>query len=96
MTAKEYILKVLSLIKKDRSMAEGLHKLVESNNLDKETIAAIVNILRTAIEETTDKQSQQKLTKAADVIQSLHDVEKKDQKKEEADLQELEDMFKDL
>jgi len=77
-------------------MAEGLQKLIESNNLNKETITAIVNILRTAIEETTDKQSQQKLTKAADVIQSLHSAEDKERKQEKLDLEELEGMFKDL
>lgn len=96
MTAKEYIHKVLSLIKNDRPMAEGLQKLVESNNLNKETITAIVNILRTAVNETVDQQSQHKLTKAADAIQSLHNAEDKQRKQEKLDLEELEDMFKDL
>lgn len=96
MTAKEYILKVLSLIKKDRPMAEGLQKLVESNNLNKETINAVLTILRTAVNETVDKQSQKKLTKAVDIVQSLHDAEVKEQEQDKLDVQELEAMFKDL
>jgi len=96
MTAKEYILKVLSLIKKDRPMAEGLQKLVESNNLNKETISSVLTILRTAVNETMNQESQKKLTKAADAIQSLHDAEAKEQKQDNLDVQELEAMFKDL
>lgn len=96
MTKKDYILKALRLLQNDRAMAPGLYTLVQSNTLSPKVLDALLDILRTAITESQQANTQEKLQQVHSVVQTIKQQEAHDRQDEQTDLAELEQLFQNM
>lgn len=90
MTRKEYLIKVLSFLEKDRPVATGLKILIQEDVLETETLDTIQKILDDAIEKTKNEKEKKKLQTLRNQLTYIQEQEAKEKKIEEADLTILE------
>lgn len=96
MDKKEYVLKVLDSLKDTWALAPGLHLLVENNVFGEQTMDALIEIFRAAIDTVYDEDQKQALQKSLDIAHKIKDLEVSDAQQDAKDLADLENMFKDL
>ncbi len=96
MTRKEYLLKVLSFLEKDRPVATGLKILIQEDALDTETLDTIQKILDDAIAKTKDQKEKNRLLKIRSHLDTLQQREQEERAMEEQDLLNLESELENL
>jgi hypothetical protein len=89
MSKKDYILKLLDLLKNTWPMASGLRILVEGNALDDNSIDGLISIVENAIDSVENELSKEKLEKSKDFLQKLKKAEMASQGKDEQELNNL-------
>lgn len=93
MTKKEYIINVLEKLQDSRELAPGLLILVQSGDLDDDTIDALTDIFKKAIKTVSDKVKRDELQAWIDKLQAIKQAELDEKEKEAAELQEMEELF---
>lgn len=93
MDKRQYVLKVLSVMKDTRPIAEGLSYLVEKNDFDDKILDVLVQVLQYSIQQTTNIIEKEKLEKAQDMFQKIRQAETEQNKIDQQDTQKLEQMI---
>jgi len=93
MPKKDYVLKLLDLLKDTWPMASGLKILVEGNALDDKSIDGLISIIENAIDSVEDELNKEKLEKSKQFLQKLKETETASQDKEVQDLSNLDLML---
>lgn len=93
MDKKQYVLKVLSIMKDMRPIAEGLSYLVEKNSFDDKILGVLVGILQQSIQQATSDIEKEKLGKAKDIFQKIQQSEADQNKLDQEDITKLEEMI---
>ena len=96
MTKKDYILKMLELIKDIFPPAQDLKVLVEGDVVSDEMIDTLVAMLKEVRESITVEAEKAKLDKSIEFMTQLKSAEAADHIKDEQKLRELEEMFKSI
>ena len=96
MTKKEYILKMLDMIKDIFPPAQDLKVLVEGDVVSDQMIDTLVAMLKEVREAITDEIQKAKLDKSIEFMNKLKAVEEAEHVKDEQKLKELEDIFKNI
>lgn len=96
MTKKEYILKMLDLIKDIFPPAKDFKVLVEGDVVGDEMIDTLVAMLKEVRASITDLAQQEKLDKSVDFLEKLKQVEVAEHAKDTERLKELEELFKTI
>jgi len=89
MSKKDYILKLLDLLKDTWPMAEGIRILVEGNVLDDKSIDGLISIIENAINSVDNELSKEKLEKSKEFLQKLKQAELASQGKDTQELNNL-------
>ena len=93
MSKKDYILKLLDLLKDTWPMAGGLRILVEGNALDDQSIDGLISIVENAINSVDDELDKEKLEKSKTFLQKLKETELQSQQQDEKDIQQLNELL---
>ena len=93
MSKKDYILKLLDLLKDTWPMAEGIRILVEGNVLDDKSIDGLISIIENAINSVDNELSKEKLEKSKEFLQKLKETELQSQQQDEKDIQQLNELL---
>lgn len=96
MDKKQYVLKVLAVMKDIRPIAEGLSYLIEKNAFDNTILDVLVSILQYSIKGATSQIEKEKLGKANEIFQKLKSAEQQQHKIDEQDIQQLEKMINEM
>ena len=96
MSKKDYILKLLDLLKEIREPAIGLKLLVESNDMDSNTIDQLYNTLSTAVHNVVSWTQKEKLQKWVEFLEKLKTIEESNRKQDEKDLESLDTLLKNI
>lgn len=96
MTKKDYILKMLDLIKDIFPPAQDLKVLVEWDVVSDQMIDTLVTMLKEVRETITDIAQQEKLDKSIAFMNKLKATEAAEHTKDEQKLKELEDLFQSI
>jgi len=94
MDKKQYVLKVLSVMKDSRPIAEGLSYLIEKNAFDDKILDVLVKILQYSIQKATSDIEKEKLGKANEMFQKIKQAESDQHKVDQQDTEKLEQMIK--
>ena len=93
MDKKQYVLKILSVMKDSRPIAEGLSYLVEKNSFDDNILGILVKILQYSIEKADSEIEKEKLGKAQEIFQKIKQSEIEQNKIDQQDIAKLEEMI---
>jgi len=93
MDKKQYVLKILSVMKDSRPIAEGLSYLVEKNSFDDNILDILVKILQYSIEKADSEIEKEKLGKAQEIFQKIKQSEIEQNKIDQQDIAKLEEMI---
>jgi hypothetical protein len=96
MTKKDYILRMLDMIKDIFPPAQDLSVLVEGNVVSDEMIDTLVAMLKEVREAITVEAEKAKLDKSIEFMTQLKAAEGAEHIKDEEKLKELENMFKSI
>ena len=96
MSKKDYVLKVLSVMKDTRPIAEGLSYLIEKNTLDDTVLDVLIKILQYSLDKVTDEIEKEKLSKVQTIFEKLKESEKAQQQLDNQDIKKLDDMISTL
>ncbi len=96
MTKKEYILKMLDLIKDIFPLAADIKVLVEWDVVSDELIDTLTDMLKEVRESITDIAEKEKLQKSADFLSQLKVTELEGQKKDAERIKQLEELFNSI
>lgn len=96
MNKQEYILKVLDALQDTRPLAPGLRLLVTNHVFNDQTLDALIEIFRAAIDTVYDQDQKEALQKSLDIAHKIKQVEQEALQQDTQDLADLENMFKDL
>lgn len=96
MNKKDYVLKVLSIMKDSRPIAEGLSYLIEKNTFDETILDVLIKILQYSLQKVSSENEKEKLIKAQSIFEKIKQSEKAQQQIDEKDIQNLEDMITTL
>ncbi len=96
MDKKNYVLKVLNVLKDDRKVAEWLIVLIERNKLDNDVIDAILLILQGAIKQTQDKATKEKLNESQSILRDIKEMEAIEREKNDKEILDLEKKIENL
>jgi hypothetical protein len=96
MTKKDYILKMLDMIKDIFPPALDFKVLVEGDVVSDEMIDTLVAMLKEVREAITDEANKAKIDKSIEFMGKLKAVEAAEHMKDEQKLQELEEIFKSI
>ncbi len=94
MDKKQYVLKVLSMMKDSRPIAEGLSYLIDKNAFDDKILDVLVKILQYSIQKATSDIEKEKLGKANEMFQKIKQAESDQHKVDQQDTEKLEQMIK--
>ena len=94
MDKKQYVLKVLSMMKDSRPIAEGLSYLIDKNAFDDKILDFLVKILQYSIQKATSDIEKEKLGKANEMFQKIKQAESDQHKVDQQDTEKLEQMIK--
>ena len=96
MTKKQYILKMLDMIKDIFPPAQDFKVLVEGDVVSDEMIDTLVAMLKEVREAITDEANKTKIDKSIEFMDKLKAVEAAEHTKDEQKLRELEEIFKSI
>lgn len=96
MSKKDYVLKVLSVMKDTWPIAEWLSYLVGKNALDDTVLEVLVKILQYSLDKATDEIEKEKLLKAQNIFNKLKESEKAQQQLDDQDIKKLDELISTL
>jgi len=86
MSKKDYILKLLDLLKDTWPMAGGIRILVEGNALDDKSIDGLISIIENTVDSVEDNLSKERLQKSKDCLKKLKETELASQGEDNKDI----------
>lgn len=96
MDKKQYVLKVLSVMKDSWPIANGLSYLIEKNAFDATTLDVLLKILQYSLTWASSEIEKEKLNKANEIFQKIQQSESDQKIIDQKDIEQLEDMIKNL
>jgi len=93
MDKKDYVLRVLAVMKDTRPIAEGLSYLITKNTFNDKTIDVLVNILQYSIHQASNEIEKEKLVQASEIFQKIKQSELHQNKIDQEDITKLEKMI---
>ena len=96
MSKKDYVIKLLDALVWKRTLARGLKILIEWNLLDDEWINWLIDILNKSIDQINDIDLKSQLTKSQDFLERLKGIELMNRKKEDNEIEELDQLLQNI
>ncbi len=96
MSKKEYILKLFESLGKNWEAAKGLKILIERNLLDDTTVDALIQIIKSKVQETSNAIQKEKLDKSVAFLEKLKESESKEYEKDEEYLEQLDNILEEV
>lgn len=88
MTKKQLIMQALEKLSKNRDMADDIMSLINSEDIDENTINHLINIISNAIKASKSQEEKTSLNKSIEVLQKLQKIQESE-KVWEAELQAI-------
>lgn len=93
MDKKQYVLKVLDIIKDDMPLARWLIILIQDTDVDEKLIDTLISAFDESIKDIKDEEIKHKLEKGKHFLEEMKRMEIESKKRDEEDLQQLDDML---
>ena len=93
MDKKQYVLKVLDIMKDAMPLARGLIILIEDTDVDEKLIDTLISAFNESLKDIKDDEIKHKLEKGKHFLEEMKRIEIESKKRDEEDLQHLDDML---
>jgi len=96
MDKKEYVIKILELIRDSFPLADGLILLIKNHGISDKLLDSLITSFEKSLEEIEDEEKKSKISKSKDFLEELKKQELEDKQKDHEDIQKLEDMINNI
>jgi len=96
MNKKEYVLKLLDMIKDAVPLAMGFKLLIEKTEVNDNILDMLIHVFDKTIHQMHDIKAKEQLEKSKSFLMRLKDTEAQENEIDQQDLQHLDDMLADL
>lgn len=93
MDKKQYVLKVLDLIKDAMPLARGLIILIQDTDVDQKLIDTLISAFNESLKDIKDEEIKNKLEKWKHFLEEMKRMETESKKRDDEDIHHLDDML---
>ena len=96
MNKKDYVIKVLNMVKDTMPIARWLIVLLDNSNIDENFLNILIDSFQDSINKIEDKKSRVLINKSKMFLENLKNKENEDKKLDEKDIEDLDKMLANI